>query len=791
MDTKRNIPTVFVIFGATGDLMQKKIAPALYHLFKKGKLPKLLRIIGFSRRDLSDDEFKRMVLELLKKHKDIDKNEEEFQRFSRHLTYQSGDFNEASAYKKLATDLGRIDGEWKVCSNKLFYLAVPPSYYESILKNLHDSGLTIPCSPQEGWTRVIVEKPFGKDLQDAKNLDLLLGKLFKEEQVYRIDHYVGKEMLQNILSFRFSNNLLEESWNNKFVEKIEVRVYEEGGVEGRESFYDGLGALRDVGQNHILQMLGFITMDNPGSLTTERLRAKKTEVLKAVEKIPEESADNYTFRGQYEGYQGQKGVWPNSQTETYFKIKTHITNSRWRGVPIFLESGKHLPEGKKEIIVTFKHPSPCFCPPSSAHLNNKVVFQIEPKMEIDIRFLSKKPGLAMYVEERNFNFTYHSRHVKNEFVEEYEKLLIDCIEGNQMLFISTSEIAAEWEFIDPIIGAWEKNKVPLILYKPKSWDAVQKADGILNKLPAQGRPVTNREIGIIGLGKMGSNIARALIEKGWSVHGINRSGAVTKAMENEGLKAAFSFKELVAGLKPPRILWIMLTAGDPVEHALFYKDGLSDLLQKGDIVIDAGNSFYKDAIKRGETLKKSGIQFVDVGVSGGPAGARAGACLMVGGDKETFEYLLPLFTDLAVPQGVSHFEGAGAGHFVKMVHNGIEYGMMQAIAEGFNILKHSSYKLDLKKVVDVYNNGSVIESRLTKWLQDAFELYGQDLKEISGKVGYTGEGEWTAQAAKELNLTAKIIEESFNFRVMSQKKPDFAGRLVSAMRNQFGGHPVR
>lgn len=249
----KNIPTIFVIFGATGDLVQKKIAPALFHLFQKGKLPKLFKIVGLSRGLFSHGEFQDFIFKILTRHKDIDVKT--CTDFCNLFLYQKGNFENLSDYRKLNQFLAALDKEWGVCANKLFYLAVPPKFYEIILKNLAVSGLTKPSSAEEGWTRILIEKPFGKDLKTAEKIDVLLGNLFKEIQIYRIDHYLAKEMVQNILAFRFSNNLFEKSWNRETIEKVEIRLWEKIGVEERDSFYDGLGALRDVGQNHLLQIL--------------------------------------------------------------------------------------------------------------------------------------------------------------------------------------------------------------------------------------------------------------------------------------------------------------------------------------------------------------------------------------------------------------------------------------------------------------------------------------------------------------------------------------------------------
>jgi 6-phosphogluconate dehydrogenase len=260
--------------------------------------------------------------------------------------------------------------------------------------------------------------------------------------------------------------------------------------------------------------------------------------------------------------------------------------------------------------------------------------------------------------------------------------------------------------------------------------------------------------------------------------------------ENCWSVGAESLAKLVSVLPTPRIVWLMVPAGKPIDDTLFGEGGLMQILSPGDVIIDGGNSFYKDSIRRAEELKKRNIQFLDAGVSGGPGGARRGASLMIGGDAVTFRELEPLFRAIAIPGGYQFFQGAGAGHFVKMVHNGIEYGMMQAIAEGFEILRTSEYDLDLSRVADIYNHGSVIESRLVGWLLEAFEMYGAELQSVSGSVAHTGEGAWTVEAAKEMNLPAKVIEYALEFRKESEKNPSYAGKIVSALRNRFGGHSI-
>ncbi len=780
MENKSNIPTIFIILGATGDLMRKKIVPALFHLYKNHYLPKLFHVFGFSRRPWSDEEFRQSLQEILLSHHETD-----YDQFTRLWSYHQGTFNQLEDYQSLAKKLGYWDEEWKVCSNKLFYIAAPPQFYELILNNLHASGLTKPCSPEEGFTRVLVEKPFGKDQKTAARLEVLLSKLFKEEQIYRIDHYLAKEMLQNILNFRFGNPLFEGSWNNQFIEKVQIRLWETLGVEKRGVFYDGIGALRDVGQNHLLQMLALITMDRPHNISTEPIRSKRFDILNTLIPPNREEIKHFTYRDQYHGYHQISGVRLGSPTETYFKIRAFLRHPQWQGVPFILESGKRLKKAQKEIIITFKHPEPCFCPPGSDHLlKNRLVFQLEPEEGVFVDLWSKKPGLFFDIEGQKFQFLLRENLGRTQYVEEYEKLLLDSIRGDQTLFVRSDEVAATWKFIDPISLAWEKNLVPLHHYQPDTNEPVIASQYIDNNTFLANENVIKKEIGIIGLGKMGGNLARRLTDRGWRVVGLNRTAVDTQKLANEGIVPAFSVEDFLNRLARPRLIWFSLPAGYAIDD--YFK-----FLNRGDVVIDGGNSYYKDSVSRAKKLAEKGIHFIDVGISGGPAGALNGASLMVGGRKEIVQRYYPLFSDLAVTDGLEYFAGAGAGHFVKMIHNGIEYGMMQAIAEGFTILKKAEYKLNLENVAAVYNHGSVIESKLVGWLQNAFRLHGQNLKDVSGSVGHTGEGEWTVAAAEKLGVEALIIKGALEFRKQSTKNPSYTGKILSALRQQFGGHAVK
>ena len=791
VNLKAHIPTILVVFGATGDLMTKKIVPSLFHLFEAGRLPKHFKLIGFSHRQLDQAGFKKHVLEILKHHKDSATQRKNFSRFVKLVEYQPGDFEKFSSYRDLAKTVDKADDGWGICTNKLFYLAVPPKYYRQIFTNLEKSGLTKPCSPAEGWSRVLVEKPFGDDFKTAQELAKFLASLFKEEQIFIIDHYLGKEMVQNILAARFSNNLFEHIFNSEYIQSISLTLLEKKGVEQRGPFYDAVGALRDVGQNHLLQLLALLTMNAPLSLDAKYIRERRAEILKYLKPLTQSEIKRHTFRAQYQNFDQISGVKKGSQTETYFKVRGFLTHPRWKGVPFTMEAGKRLKTVDKKVILTIRHTTPCLCPGSSEHYQNKIIFSIEPTEGIAIEFWSKKPGLEWQIERRELDFTFREKSITSQYTEEYEKLLFDCIVGDQTLFVSTQEIQSMWKFIDPIISAWQKNAVPLHQYQPNTDKVRDKAKLLINgEAVAAGQQMTP-QLGLVGLGKMGVGLALNLHDKGWQVHVYNRSPEKTRQLEKEGLVAAYSLEELIRQLPSPKVVWLMVSAGQPVDETIFGKNGLVSFLKKGDYIIDGGNSFYEDTIKRAKKLASLGINYIDCGVSGGPEGARHGACLMVGGRTKDQKYLSQLFIDLAVHQGVSFFDGYGAGHFVKMVHNGIEYGMMQAMAEGFDILKNSKYKLHLSKVAQLYNHGSVIESRLVGWLKEAFDLFGDDLKKVSGQAKESGEGRWTVAVAKKRGIAAKVIKDSLEARKRSQKRPNYQGKVIQALRHQFGGHNLK
>jgi glucose-6-phosphate 1-dehydrogenase len=787
-------PTILVIFGATGDLARRKLIPALWKLYQADRLPALLQIVGYSRQDLSDEAWQKWVRESVG---EAGGPGDRLEAFSRLFVYQRGQFEDPAAFRGLGARLGRQDDSWNTCANKLFYLAVPPQYYQTLFQNLADSGLTEPCGPGEGWTRVIVEKPFGWDLETAQELDDLLGRLFREEQIYRIDHYLGKETARNILAFRFSNMFLEPAWDNRSIAAIHVNFFEKNDVGGRGAFYDGIGALRDVGQNHVLALLALFMMDNPSAFDADSIRRERTRVLRGLTILDEQDIVRQTTRGQYKGYRETAGVAADSNTETYFRIQASVNLPRWRGVPIFLESGKALDEAVSEVVVRFRHQTPCLCPPG-VHYTNELRYRIQPNEGAFMSFWVKKPGPEMVIEQKDFSFDYRRAYGGDTFVDAYEKLLLDAIHGDQTLFVSTDEITASWRFIDPIVRAWQCDLVPLAPYDPGSTSAqVTEAAGSAQQA------VPSKSVGYIGLGKMGSNMVARLLEHDWRIVAYDPAQAARARVKKAGAMVVESAAAVVKKLAPAgkRVIWLM------VPHR-----AVDDVLRKirphlaqGDVVIDGGNSFYKDSVRRAGELRRRGVHFLDVGVSGGPSGARAGACLMVGGDREAYKQQVGLLADLAVAAGFDYMGPSGAGHFVKMVHNGIEYGMMQALGEGFTLLREWPFDtstpfsastaqgkqgLDLERIALLFNHGSVIESNLVGWLKDAYDRFGPDLDGVSGRVAHSGEGQWTVEAARKFGIPVPIIERALQFRIESRERPGYTGRVLSALRHMFGGHEV-
>ncbi len=453
-------PTIFVIFGITGDLAARKLLPALLSLYSKKLLPKRFSVVGFSRRPFNREEFR----DFLRSRLNIrfgQYKEEDIKHFLDHIVYVQGFFDQSDSFRLLSSKLAEIDKLWGQCSNKLFHLSVPPNLYEGILHKIHDSKLALPCSDETGWTRILIEKPFGNDTKTAQSLDALLAKLFKEKQIFRIDHYLAKESLQNILAFRFANSMYEPIWNYRFIDRVHIKLFEADGMNNRGRFYDSIGAIRDVGQNHMLMMLALIAMEKPASFSSNDIRSARAHVLKKLKSISPKSLVKQVVRGQYNGYISEEGVKPNSKTETYVRLETELSISRWKGVPFYLETGKSMSETKTEIDVYFKNTEDKKSEHDPAK-QNILTFRVQPDEGIKVRFFVKTPGIGLHTEAKTLKFKYSDVASFAVIPDDYERLINDVFVGDQTLFASTDEIMASWKFITPILENW--SKLPLKKY---------------------------------------------------------------------------------------------------------------------------------------------------------------------------------------------------------------------------------------------------------------------------------------------------------------------------------------
>lgn len=443
-------PTILTIFGATGDLVRRKIIPSLYNLYRDNQLPEKFKIVAFARRDFRDERYNEIIAESLELQQD------EIKDFCKLFSYVQGDFNDLDSYEKLKIELINLDGHFGECASKMFYLAVPPEYFKDLFNHLAESRITLECSAEGQFAKILVEKPFGSDLKTSEELEEILCKLFDDRQIYRIDHYLAKWLIDNIIAFRSTNSLFEPIWNNKFIEEINITILEEMGVEKRGGFYDKVGALRDVGQNHLLEILALLTMKLPEEYSAGSVRESRGDILKKLKVLTEEEIISKTNRAQYIGYRDIDEVNNESNTETYFKIPAEISDERWEGVKFLLESGKKFRSKKKEILIKFKK--------IKEYKQNYIRFVLEPDEAIEIGF-NVRNAMKNEIVDKTVISNLKNQDSK-QYVAEYTQLLLDAIEGNQKNFVSADEVRAMWRFIDPIIQTWDKNLVPLDHYQP-------------------------------------------------------------------------------------------------------------------------------------------------------------------------------------------------------------------------------------------------------------------------------------------------------------------------------------
>jgi glucose-6-phosphate 1-dehydrogenase len=487
-------PCAVIIFGATGDLTHRKLVPAIYNLAADGALPPAVSVVGFARRDKTDEVFRTELEEAARKYSRQSIEDELWKNFAQSLFYHRSAFDDLAGYESLAKRLDELDEQRGTRGNRLFYLSAGPDQFPVILENLRKSGLN--RAKEGSWARVIVEKPFGTDLPTAQILNELVVEAFPEKDTFRIDHYLGKETAQNIMVMRFGNAIFEHLWNAKYIHHVQITASEPLGVEGRAGYYDKSGALRDMVQNHLLQLLTLTAMEPPADLGADAIRDEKVKVLKSLRPIEGDDVKKFVVRAQYgagsvngkavPGYREEQGVDPKSTTETFVALQVNVDNWRWAGVPFFVRVGKRLPKGGTEIAIHFKGVPPVLFNASGETIDDNVlVIRIQPDEGISLRMSAKMPGSSLRIEPVKMDFHYGTSFGKAT-PEAYERLLLDAMSGDPTLFARRDEVEEAWKFVDALHDAWAKDSSDLAKYDAGSWGPTE-ADDLIERAGATWR----------------------------------------------------------------------------------------------------------------------------------------------------------------------------------------------------------------------------------------------------------------------------------------------------------------
>ena len=473
MATKKDngTPTTIVIFGASGDLTERKLIPSLFNLYCKKRMPDQFRIVGYGSTEFSDDSFRAHLKEGMKEHSRAEYTDNDWIDFASHLEYVKGGY-EREGFEKLNDFLEKWQGEK---GNRIYYMATPPGAFPKIIDLLGD---TRHLQETHGWRRVVIEKPFGTDLESAQQLNEQIHRTLHERQIYRIDHYLGKETVQNILVTRFANTIFEPLWNRNYIDHVEITVSETVGVEHRGKFYDQVGVLRDMFQNHLLQLLSLVAMEPPVAFDASALRNEKVKVLSAINPMKASEVERATVRGQYEGYRDEEGVRSNSATATFGAVRLFVENWRWQGVPFYLRSGKNLKEKLSQVVIEFKKPPQMLFHSDGGMKSNILVLFLQPDEGIHWRFEAKAPDTVAQLRSVDMEFHYDETFGKTALPDAYERLLLDTMTGDAALFTRADEVETAWGIIDPIMQAWEAGKEPLTFYTPGTWGP-READELL------------------------------------------------------------------------------------------------------------------------------------------------------------------------------------------------------------------------------------------------------------------------------------------------------------------------
>jgi glucose-6-phosphate 1-dehydrogenase len=480
-------PTTLVIFGGTGDLSQRKLLPAVYNLAHEGALPERFNLIGIARRDIPHDDFRDFARDAIHKYSRRHPDETVLNSLLERMHYVGGTFDDPAAYQTLEQLAGQLDDEAGIPFNRVYYLATAPGFFETIAQSLGSRGLD---TSENAEVRLVVEKPFGHDLASARELNRALLSVFEERQIFRIDHYLGKETVQNLLVLRFGNGIFEPLWNRSYIDNVQITAAEDIGIGTRAEYYDRSGALRDIVQNHLLQLLTMLSLEPPVAFSADEVRSEKVKVLRAIKPPTIDEVPERVVRGQYAagvaegkevpGYLEEQGVAPGSKTETYVALKLGIDNWRWAGVPIYLRAGKRLSRRVTEIAVTLK-PVPHLAFQQSGSLGvqpNQLILSVQPNEGVSLSLVAKIPGARMRVRPVNMEFLYGTSFM-SQSPEAYERLILDTMRGDATLFARDDEVEAAWGIVDPILQAWERMDGLLPQY-PAGSPGPPEADALLD-----------------------------------------------------------------------------------------------------------------------------------------------------------------------------------------------------------------------------------------------------------------------------------------------------------------------
>jgi len=805
-----------VVIGASGDLAKKKTFPSLLNLFADDLLPKHIVIWGYARSDFGDDGLRDRIRPYLL---NLRHSAEIVERFLSTVHYQNGaSYGDIEGWTKLKAHIEAFESSKSTeheAFNRLFYFACVPAVFAETA-----SGIKKSCMQDEGkgFNRLIVEKPFGRDLETFEKLNKDFSDQFTEDHLYRIDHYLGKEMVQNLTVIRFSNLWTERIWNADNVKMVILTFKEPFGTEGRGGYFDKNGIIRDILQNHLLQVLTLLCCEPPtvaqGPHAANAIRDAKVHVLNCIPPIELEDC----VLGQYEGYADDPTIKnKDTNTPTFAVIRLKINNPRWAGVPIILKAGKALNERKANMRLHFKDA------PAAKYLfeghdcpRNELVLRLQPNEAIFLKSNVKSPGFKNKPVQSEMDLNYDTRYFsksKQCNPDAYTRLILDVLEGNQGAFVRDDELRRAWKIFTPVLHQIENANIRPIVYPQGSRGPIEadefiarlgysrnadyvfvdengKASAVSSNVPIQASKfqfsVDDKcDIGLWGLAVMGQNFALNMGSHGFSVCVGNRSPAkvdtTIKRAKEEGnlpLVGAKSAEEFIARLNKPRKVVMLIQAGKPVDQTI---RTLSAFMEPGDILIDGGNEWYPNSVRRASELLHKGIQYIGMGISGGEEGARNGPALMPGGPKQAYELVAPIFEKCAAQvEGTGPCVGflgpIGSGNYVKMVHNGIEYGDMQLIAEVYDVMKNI-LGMDNAQMADQFAEWNKTE--LNSYLIEITEIClrkkdpetgGYVVDYILDKTGMKGTGLWTAKESAERAVAAPTIIAALDSRVLSSRK---------------------